>query len=195
MSSDFAKKEKINRATPFGLRFLKAFADGANITSKAEMADKLGYRSDKVIYKIINGEQEMGFENLLRFREVTGHSIDWLLFGDNAVPGHDDWISIRKLISPMWLTDIEEIRQSEMKNRGEPIAFEDLLNELFHRGVKANAISNHDLAEMLHKLANALNQDTRDDHVGGIKNAEMILAPSIGRVGDDDAEEVVRKAK
>jgi hypothetical protein len=66
---------------PIGERLLDAFAS-KGISAKKAIGEALGFKSDKAIYKILNGEQELSFDSLLRFREVTGHSIDWLLTGD-----------------------------------------------------------------------------------------------------------------
>lgn len=130
MSSEFAKTEKNN----LGVRLLRAFADGANITDKREIAAKLGYKSDKVIYKIINGEQEMGFGNLLRFRESTGHSIDWLLYGDGWVPEHDEVISTRLLLGNLQRNDLERLWRQEVA-AGRNIDFLVFLSELIAKGV------------------------------------------------------------
>lgn len=135
MSSEFAKIEKNNSATARGLRLLRAFKDGANITDKREIAEKLGYKSDKVIYKIINGEQEMGFGNLLRFREITKHSIDWLLYGDDWIPEHDESISVRLLLGNLQRNDLESLWRQEVAS-GRKIDFMDFLSELVAKGVK-----------------------------------------------------------
>lgn len=67
-----------------GERLLEAFKD-KGITSKVAIAAALGYKSDKSIYKVINGQQELGFEALRLFSEKTGRSIDWLLMGKEPV--------------------------------------------------------------------------------------------------------------
>lgn len=134
MSSDFAKKVKNNSATALGVRFLRAFADGANITDKRVMADKLGYKSDKVIYKIVNGEQEMGFENLLRFREITHHPIGWLLHGEDWLPDQDEAIHFRFLLGNLSRNTLEELWQTETNGA---IDFKTYLSRLLERGVEA----------------------------------------------------------
>jgi len=67
-----------------GQRLLRAFAD-RGITTKSAVAAALGYKSDKSIYKVINGSQELGFTELRLFSEKTGRSIDWLLFGRESM--------------------------------------------------------------------------------------------------------------
>lgn len=75
--------------TPLGARLLQAFLDVYKTQDKKKMAEILGYESDKAIYKIVNGEQEMRFSALLGFREHTGYSIDWLLTGEGPMRAAD----------------------------------------------------------------------------------------------------------
>lgn len=77
-----------NTPTTVGERLLKAFSE-KGITSKKAIAEVLGFKSDKSVYKIIRDEQELSFDALRRFSEITGKSIDWLLFGGNSC-GHID---------------------------------------------------------------------------------------------------------
>lgn len=60
-----------------GERLVKAF--GTN--DKAKIAEKLGFSSVQAVYKVLSGERELDFEKLLRFRDSTNCSIDWLLTG------------------------------------------------------------------------------------------------------------------
>jgi hypothetical protein len=71
-----------------GGRLLKAF-ESAGITDKAQIAEKLGFKSSKAVYKVVNGSQELSFDSLRRFRENTGRSIDWLLVGEVPEPDEE----------------------------------------------------------------------------------------------------------
>lgn len=67
-----------------GERLVFAFREKYRTEDKAFIAEKLGYKSAKAVYKVINGERELSFEQLKRFKESTFRSIDWLLIGDDA---------------------------------------------------------------------------------------------------------------
>ncbi|MFZ1699967.1 MAG: hypothetical protein WAU71_04035 [Pyrinomonadaceae bacterium] len=205
MSSEFPEKGKLSRATPLGLRFLRAFYDGADMTDKKEIALELGYKSDKVIYKIVNGEQELSFDNLRRFREITGQSIDWLLFGDDVIPMHNDWIRIRNLIGPLRLTDIEALRQDEVARTGDSISFQDFLSDLLYKGARPRR-ENHELADKFQEMIDLIQSwdldRPKDEDVGGevgpIEPAEHITVRHYGKVsgGEDiDQEAPIRKRK
>lgn len=84
MSRNFSEEANLNREV--GQRLVRAFA-AKGITSKKEIAKKLGFKSDKAVYKVINGDQELSFRALLLFRESTGFSIDWLL-SEKETAGH-----------------------------------------------------------------------------------------------------------
>lgn len=82
MSSQISESGKKGKITPLGRRFLRAFIDALDLTDKRRIAELIGYKSEKAIYKIVNGEQEMTFDALIRFRRETDQSIDWLLTGE-----------------------------------------------------------------------------------------------------------------
>ena len=48
------------------------------------IAEKLGYKSDKAIYKIISGKLELSYARLRKFQNSTDRSIDWLLNGEEV---------------------------------------------------------------------------------------------------------------
>ncbi len=62
----------------FGSRLIEAFGTD----DKEFIAKILGFASKQSVYKIISGEREMDFERLIKFRDYTKHSIDWLLTGE-----------------------------------------------------------------------------------------------------------------
>ena len=64
------------------MRLLSSFAEEHGITDKGEIANKLGFRSEQTVYKIIGGSRGMRIGALLRFRNSTNRSIDWLLTGE-----------------------------------------------------------------------------------------------------------------
>lgn len=134
----FPKSEKISKITPLGERLLRAFAEGpTQTTDKKVIADKLGYKSDKAIYKIINEEQEMSFSALRHFREATQHSTDWLLDGD-AVPDKDDYVSVRTLLMyGPWLTAVRELQEQYNSANGHDLSFHEFLGELVRRGYQS----------------------------------------------------------
>ncbi len=199
MSSDFAKKVKNNSATPLGVRFLRAFAEGANITDKREMAEKLGYKSDKVIYKIVNGEQEMGFENLLRFRELTHHPIGWLLHGDDWLPDQDEAIHFRFLLGNLSRNTLEDLWRTETKGN---IDFKTYLSLLLERGVEAtrfgSAASMEDRIrqivrqEMAHKDMPVADQAEENVQIKPVSSNDVILAPVIANISGEDPKDQVR---
>jgi repressor LexA len=104
--------------TAIGKRLLEAFAD-KGITSKKAIGEALGFKSDKAIYKVVNGEQELSFDALLRFRESTGRSIDWLLAdarhleeGEFAMYlGEEEHRIIQKLAGKSKRTFEDEVRE------------------------------------------------------------------------------------
>jgi repressor LexA len=65
-----------------GERLLEAFKT-SGIQDKKVIAERLGFKSSKAVYKVINGTQELSFDSLRRFRESTAYSIDWLLTGES----------------------------------------------------------------------------------------------------------------
>jgi hypothetical protein len=69
-----------------GQRLVIAFRERYGTEDRKFIAEKLGYKTDKAIYKVISGERELGFAQLLMFRDSTNRSIDWLLTGEDDVP-------------------------------------------------------------------------------------------------------------
>lgn len=73
---------------------------------KAKLAEILGFKTVQGVYKVLYGESELDFQKLLRFRNYTKHSIDWLLTGEgsptekrefdleSSVGRHDDWLDV-----------------------------------------------------------------------------------------------------
>jgi repressor LexA len=128
MSSAFSKMSDSQKT--IGGRLLEAFAD-KQIRSKSAIAAALGFKSDKSIYKIINGEQELSFDGLRRFSEKTGRSIDWLLTGrenDAIEPGQvpiyfgayeqQMMQDLAKANNRTFQEQIRDIVLEEMKRRG-----------------------------------------------------------------------------
>jgi len=70
------------RKFSIGERLIEAFGT----SDKAFIAEKLGFASIQAVYKVINGERELDFERLRRFRDYTNRSIDWLLTGEEPAP-------------------------------------------------------------------------------------------------------------
>ena len=93
MSNQFLKKEK--KFTPLGERLLSAF-ESMEIIDKNDIAQILGFKYDKQLYKVLNGDQELKQSQLLEFREFTGFSIDWLLTG---VDDSEDF-DVELIVSP-----------------------------------------------------------------------------------------------
>lgn len=105
MSNQVSIKEK--NYTPMGKRLLSAFA-AVGITNKQELAENIGFRLDKQLYKVLNGTQKLKIEQLLEFREKTGRSIDWLLFGEIENGTDTDLTLDTKNRNYFHLTDLDE---------------------------------------------------------------------------------------
>lgn len=89
-----------------GTRLLAAFKKACGTDSKKFIAEKLGFKTDKAVYKVIKGETELSFDHLRNFRNSTKHSIDWLLTGEGPqlvsdIPGIVLTEPERKLISKL----------------------------------------------------------------------------------------------
>ena len=69
-----------------GDRLLRAFKETDGTEDKETIAKILGYESKGAIYKFISGRMELKFSALLKFRDYTKRSIDWLLTGEEPDP-------------------------------------------------------------------------------------------------------------
>jgi plasmid maintenance system antidote protein VapI len=69
-----------------GERLLAAFKEKYGTEDKKFIAEKLGFKTDKAVYKVISGERELSFEALVRFKNSTNRSVDWLLTGEEIQP-------------------------------------------------------------------------------------------------------------
>lgn len=67
-----------------GERLVYAFRERYGTEDVNFIAEKLGYKTGKAIYRIINGERELSFERLRMFKNSTFRSIDWLLNGEET---------------------------------------------------------------------------------------------------------------
>lgn len=126
MSTSFSKTAR--PLTPVGRRLLEAY-DSKGISSKKAIGEALGFKSDKSIYKVLNGEQELSFEALRLFRESTGRSVDWLLFDADALePGQvpiffgpyeqQKLSEVAKEAGKTFEEEIRDIVLAEMEKRG-----------------------------------------------------------------------------
>ena len=70
------------KITPLGERLLSSFSEEFGITDKGEIARKLGFKSEQAVYKIIGGARGLRIGALIKFRNSTKRSIDWLLTGE-----------------------------------------------------------------------------------------------------------------
>lgn len=86
-----------------GKRLVEAFGTD----DKRYIAEKLGFSTVGGLYKVLNGERELDFEKLLKFRNHTKRTIDWLLTGEGplvlksrefdleyAIDNNEDWTQI-----------------------------------------------------------------------------------------------------
>lgn len=128
--SDAEKKE-------IGGRLLKAFQESSDITNKARMSEKLGYKGDKVIYKIIGGQQEMDFSTLENFSRATGYSIHWLLTGEGSKLVSET--KLPKGESPIYFgeKETEIIRELAVENS---FNFDEQVRELVIESLKARGL-------------------------------------------------------
>jgi hypothetical protein len=69
-----------------GQRLVFAFRERYGTEGKQFIAEKLGYKTAKAVYKVISGERQLGFDHLKKFKESTYRSIDWLLIGEDEAP-------------------------------------------------------------------------------------------------------------
>ena len=65
-----------------GERLIEAYKESLGTEDKKIIAKYLGFETDKAVYKVINGERELNFDALIKFRNSTKRSIDWLLTGE-----------------------------------------------------------------------------------------------------------------
>jgi hypothetical protein len=61
-----------------------AFKKAHDTEDKNIIAEILGYDSVQAIYKVISEKLELNYERLIRFRESTKCSIDWLITGEGT---------------------------------------------------------------------------------------------------------------
>lgn len=113
-----------------GTRLVRAFLEKYGKDDKALIAQKLGYKTAKAIYKVISGERELRFAQLVRFKNSTNRSIDWLLTGEDAndAPG----------ISPASFSTNERLF-IEMLAAHRGLLFEDVVKELVGIGLDERA--------------------------------------------------------
>lgn len=93
---------ELDNSKTLGKRLIEAFGRD----DKAFIAEKLGFSSVQGVYKVLSGERELDFEKLIRFRNYTKCSIDWLLTGEgpmslerdfdivSSIDRHDDWRAV-----------------------------------------------------------------------------------------------------
>jgi len=97
--------ETANAETP-GERLLIAFQESLNLKDKQKIAEILGFQTDKAVYKVASGKGELSFEALIKYRNSTKRSIDWLLTGEGQKDIRDvDEYSIEDLL-PLLLTQL-----------------------------------------------------------------------------------------
>lgn len=108
----------MDKITPLGERLLASFAEEISISDKKVIAEKLGFKSEQSVYKVINGNRELSFDALQKFQTYTKRSIDWLLTGEgekylkpNVEVNFDDLLDqrIRTIVR-------EELAKSEAYN-------------------------------------------------------------------------------
>lgn len=85
--------------SPFGKRIVEAYGKG----DRVGLANLLGFKTTQGLYKVLNGKAELSFNKLIRFRDYTKCSLDWLLTGEGSkylhkqfdleysIDHHDDW--------------------------------------------------------------------------------------------------------
>lgn len=101
-----------------GQRLLKAFA-GKGITSKSAIAEALGYKSEQSIYKVAAGQQELGYDALIRFSESTGRSIDWLVTGKEPEQTTDVGAPSDKTLAFLTIQDFAQVLEQLAREVGE----------------------------------------------------------------------------
>jgi hypothetical protein len=106
--SDKEKKE-------IGKRFLKAFKDALSLENIEKIGELVGY-GDKAVYKIAGGQQELNFSKLVNFRNLTGHSIDWLLTGEwPKLIKRIDFKNLWTRIVKAWETELAASKDNSIK--------------------------------------------------------------------------------
>lgn len=98
---------KKDNTTPIGKRLLAAFKEEKGIEDKETIAKILGYDSKGAVYKVITGKMELKYDALVKFKNYTNRTIDWLLTNDdrfslieqNPIPSID-------LNSPNFVIDV-----------------------------------------------------------------------------------------
>lgn len=157
MSSEFSEMEKL-----IGPRLIEAFED-AGITSRAEMGEVLGFRSAKAIYKVINGEQELGFGALRAFAEATGCLIDWLL--RNEPP--KSWTAqeiVKRLVGRQLLESIESCWKYDGEQK--ELSYNTFLENLIRDGlsVRSQRISGEIDNAAITRQANEVQPDSEAEN-------------------------------
>ena len=76
------------QVTP-GERLEKAFRDSLGVEDKTPIAkiaetvaEILGFENKKSVYRVFKDKRELSFSALLKFREATKRTIDWLITGE-----------------------------------------------------------------------------------------------------------------
>lgn len=83
----------------------KRIIEACETDDKAKLAKILGFKTVQGVYKVLYGESELDFDKLVRFKNYTKRSIDWLLTGEDDFPvrefdvvrsieQHDDWLDV-----------------------------------------------------------------------------------------------------
>jgi plasmid maintenance system antidote protein VapI len=115
--------ETASEQTPGG-RLSIAFRDSLGLEDRKKIAEILGFQTDKAVYKVINGERELSFEALVRFRNSTKRSIDWLLTGEGQKDIREiNEYSIEDLVSHL-LTELNELPITERQSKSLKIIHE-----------------------------------------------------------------------
>ncbi len=96
-----------------GIRLLQAFKESQNVEDKIEIAKKLNYEGDKVVYKIVSGKQELDFSKLVKFSRETGRSIHWLLTDEGPK-------TVRRIDFKNLWARIVKAWERELRDNGDP---------------------------------------------------------------------------
>ncbi len=68
--------------TAFGQRLVDAFKSSYQTDDRDLIAQTIGFANRNSLYGVLSGKQELGFDALIKFRQATNHTIDWLLTGE-----------------------------------------------------------------------------------------------------------------
>lgn len=75
----------MDKKETFAERFLRAFKEADGTEDKEVIAKILGYKTKGAIYKILSGRMQLNHSALIKFRDYTNRTIDWLLMGEGSV--------------------------------------------------------------------------------------------------------------